>query len=297
MGEISFEQYLGGLYPGKTVQTYLYSVTKFKAEHPHADNYGYQQIVDYFFKLKLKRLSGAYRQKILAAVKIYYEFLKWSGYRDDHPCRRFKINNDRLSGMYFEGLFTPDELQLLMQREERYPILEIKNKVVISLLIYQALTGEEITRIALNDIDLDSGTINVRASHKLGSRKLELHRTQIMLFARYINEVRPQLLKKNTGSLIINKVGNSDKVENFHALLQSMALLFPGKNLNPRQVRNSVIANWLNIQKIPLSDVQQMAGHKWPSTTEKYLRTDPGEKRDQVNRYHPLEQLNFEAQI
>ena len=72
-----------------------------------------------------------------------------------------------------------------------------------------------------------------------------------------------------------------------------MKLLFPNKNLNPRQVRISVIANWLNIQKIPLSDVQLLAGHKWPSTTEKYLRTDLVEKRNLINRLHPLEQMEL----
>ena len=292
----TFESFLIGLYPQKTIQSYAYSVSKFKSEHPKADSYSYQAIVDYFFDLKKKRLSNAYRTKILSALKKYYEYLNLYGFRDDHPCRRFQLNSERLKGVHFEDLFTPDELLLLMEREERYAILELRNKVIISILIYQGLTSEELIRISLPDIDLDSGTVFIRSTKKLNSRKLELHRTQIMLYAKYINDVRPLLIQKETNSyFILNKFGRPETTDNIHSLLHSMKLIFPTKNLNPQQIRISVIANWLNIQKIPLADVQLLAGHKWPSTTEKYLRSDLEAKRELINRFHPLEQLQIKA--
>ncbi|HVA99149.1 MAG TPA: hypothetical protein VNG53_09660 [Bacteroidia bacterium] len=38
--------------------------------------------------------------------------------------------------------------------------------------------------------------------------------------------------------------------------------LFPGRNLNPQTIRQNVIANWMNEKKLPLEQVQIMAGHK-----------------------------------
>ena len=50
----------------------------------------------------------------------------------------------------------------------------------------------------------------------------------------------------------------------------------------------SVIANWLNDRKILLEDVQLMAGHKWPSSTERYKRADLEEQHRLINEFHPL---------
>jgi hypothetical protein len=53
-------------------------------------------------------------------------------------------------------------------------------------------------------------------------------------------------------------------------------------------VFSSVISNWLNSRKIPIEDVQQMAGHKWPSSTERYKREDMDEQRKLINQFHSL---------
>jgi integrase/recombinase XerD len=50
----------------------------------------------------------------------------------------------------------------------------------------------------------------------------------------------------------------------------------------------SVICNWLNEKKIPLERVQELAGHKWPGTTEKYIKVDSFQQRELINRYFPI---------
>ena len=58
------------------------------------------------------------------------------------------------------------------------------------------------------------------------------------------------------------------------------------KDISPMNIRSSVIHYWLNERKFPLEDVQIMAGHRYPSSTEKYLRTDVDEQRGAVTRLH-----------
>lgn len=69
-----------------------------------------------------------------------------------------------------------------MQRKERYPLATQKNRVVISLLIYQALHLDEITRIRLRDIELGKGNIYVLDTIRIHSMTLTLRLTQVMLF-------------------------------------------------------------------------------------------------------------------
>ena len=51
-------------------------------------------------------------------------------------------------------------------------------------------------------------------------------------------------------------------------------------------IRGSVISYWLNDRKLPLEDVQVMAGHGYPSTTEKYKNPNTHEQREAINKLH-----------
>lgn len=46
--------------------------------------------------------------------------------------------------------------------------------------------------------------------------------------------------------------------------------------------------NWLNEKKIPLEQVQLMAGHKWISSTLKYRQNDTDEQREMMNKWFPI---------
>ena len=56
--------------------------------------------------------------------------------------------------------------------------------------------------------------------------------------------------------------------------------------MSPQNIRNSVISYWLNTRNIPLEDVQIMSGHRYPSSTEKYIRLDMDEQREVLNKIH-----------
>ena len=73
----------------------------------------------------------------------------------------------------------------------------LRNRVVISLLIYQGLRLAEITRIRLRDIDLESGSIYLRAmirtATRTTARTLTLKPNQVMLQHDYIQDVIPDI--------------------------------------------------------------------------------------------------------
>ncbi|HRE98597.1 MAG TPA: site-specific integrase, partial [Flavobacteriales bacterium] len=187
-----------------------------------------------------------------------------------------------------QDLFSSTELELLMNREERYPDLKMKNQAVISLLIYQGLSSGEIANLKVQHIHLDEGKIFVKESRDLMRRHLEMHPKQYRIFDRYINESRKSLLKAETDKLIIGVRGNPITTGEVGYLVEQFKILFPGRNLNPSTIRQSVISNWLNEKKYPLEMVQLMAGHRWISTTQKYRHTSNDEKRILINRFHPL---------
>ena len=68
---------------------------------------------------------------------------------------------------------------------------------------------------------------------------------------------------------------------------RSFKNVYPGRKVNAQTIRQSVIANLLK-QGNDISVVQAFAGHKYPSSTERYKQTEVETLKAAVNKYHPL---------
>lgn len=288
MKKQSFEQFLLEHYTPQTAKSYLFAVNHFLNLNPRAKRYKYNDVVSYVEKLSQSQSNPQYRVTILSAIKKYYDYLVLIGYRTDHPCKRLNIKLSHNQQIQVQDLFSSNELLLLLNRENRYQFIDTRNAVILSLLIYQGLASEEITKLEVKDIDLDKGTIYIKASTNLNRRTLELVNKQMILFDKYINEVRLKLLRSQTEKLIISKLGASMAVDSIKAVVEPLKGLFPDKKLCPQTIRMSVICNWLNEKKYPLEQVQELAGHKWPGTTQKYFKVNTDEQRELINKYFPI---------
>ncbi|MDD3875995.1 MAG: site-specific integrase [Bacteroidales bacterium] len=283
----TLEQYLRANHTQSTADNYLFEIKNFIAINPRARFYKYGDLVKYVEGLAVRYSKVPTRVRILAAVKKYYDFLLHTGRRNNHPCRKLNIKRNK-TAIQTQDLFTIEELQLLYSRPNRYKYIDTRDKVIISLLIHQALTSNEITNLNLSNVDLDKGTIHIKASRKISGRTLELDKSQIMLFDTYINEVRPKMKRSDTNRLILSKLGKGISVCGIHSIFEPMKVLFPNKNLCPIRIRMSIISIWLNEKKIPVEQVMDMSGQKWPSSVMMYKKINVEEQRELINRYHPL---------
>ncbi|MCB9196602.1 MAG: tyrosine-type recombinase/integrase [Flavobacteriales bacterium] len=285
--ELSIEAYLEQMHTPETAKSYGYLIDTYLATNPHARINTYADIVEFIDQLSKRIKNPATRGTYLAAIKRYYDYLLYTGQRSDHPCRMLSVKRDTYQ-IQFQELFSEQELDLLLTRENRYQHLETRNKAILTLLIYQGLRSEEITRIRLEDVDIDSGTIKIRQTKTSAKRILELRPNQAVYLNDYAQNHRSKLILGSYNQLFITTRGIPLGVEAVNRMIRPLQSLFPAKNLNPKTIRQSVISNWLNKRKIPLGDVQIMAGHKYPSSTERYLNQDAHTKRNLINRYHPL---------
>ena len=287
MNTQTLEQFIRANHTPSTAKTYLFEINNYLATNPRARYYKYMDIVKFVEILNGKYSNIRSRIQILSAVKRYYDYLLESGKRSDHPCKRLIIKSPP-HNIQTHDLFSMDELKLLFNRPNRYKNLDIRDKVVLTLLTQLALTSDEIINLNLSNINLDEGTIHIKASNKIAGRTLELDRTQIRLLDSYINETRPKMLMTETNKLILNKLGYPISVDGIHSIIEPLKSMFPDRKLNPEKIRMSVISYWLNEKKIPVEEVMDISGIKWASSVMKYKRIDIDEQRELINRFHPL---------
>jgi len=281
------QDYLNKRHTKGTADRYLRDIQIYRKANPNHKTATYSDIMDYIGKLRQQYKNPQSVRTILYSLKKYYSFLVYVKERKDHPCKFINLKDKQNRNIQLQDLFTTDELEQLLERKERYINLKTKNQVVLSLLIYQGLTTGELTRIELKDLDLEKAEIYIKSSSKLNSRTLKLKSKQILIFHKYITEVRPKIIKRESNLLIINKLGNPETGEQISYLVSTSKHLFSDRNLNPKTIRQSVITNLLKTGN-DLRIVQVFAGHKYPSATEKYKQTNVEELKKEVQKYHPL---------
>jgi len=281
--------YLLEKYSPQTVKVYLLDISRYLQYmgEERAERATYRDVMEYVDYLRKSFSNPVTINRMLCAVKAWYFYLITEGNREDHPCWHLKLKDARGSDIQLQDLFSSTEMEKLMERKERYPLATLRNRVVISLLIYQGLRQTEITRIRLQDIDLEKGIIYIRAMIRAASRTLTLKPHQVMLFYEYIHKVRPALLKVDTDRLVVTLRGTAESGAGINYLVETFKPMFPDRNLNPRTIRQSVIANMLKTGK-DLRVVQVFAGHKKIGTTEKYRQSGLKELQEAIEKYHPL---------
>lgn len=128
-------------------------------------------------------------------------------------------------------------------------------------------------------INLHAGTVYIPSTARSNSRQLPLSFMQVLPLNRYLTEIRP-LLQPKSEELIPGNVSNL------------LSLMMPGlQKINPSirnalHIRASVILHWLTLHN--KREVQYKAGHKYISSTERYVRQEMGSLTDQLAKYHPF---------
>lgn len=288
---MTLKEYLQQRYTPETANAYQREINSYTGNFIKAEKAIYKDVVAYLGTLRNRYSNGKTIKRILASIKAYYDFLNYTGKRKDHPARSIRLRDKENRDIQLQDLFSPEELETLMNRKERFNALEYRNKVLMSLLIYQGLQIREIKSLTINDINLQEATIYIKATAKSNSRELQLKPNQILLFHQYITEARNKLMKRGIDKhlfLLVGQRGNPVHGEDITKhITRSYKGRFEGRTVNAKAIRQSVITNLLKAGN-DLRIVQTFAGHKYPGSTEKYKQTNVDALKTAIVQYHPI---------
>jgi len=217
----------------------------------------------------------------LVAIRYYFNF------------KRFKNNPVKIHIKRKPTVISTNTLST----EELYSIYDdfkysdtptsIRNKVLLGLVIFQGVKSVEIPFIKVDDINMDKLTIKLPQTSRSNFRVLSLHIKQVLLLNKYLTQTREELL--------LNHIDTSDKLiitgskKNCTRSIIEQLNKTIGKLPNKpslRFIRTSVIRNWL--QHHDLRKVQYMSGHRYISSTERYVTQDLQKLKKNVVKFHPF---------
>ena len=266
---MDWKTWLEGRYTLKTAAAYAREIKIFLELVEDAQNANYQAILGYIKELRQVQKRASLNRH-LQGLKKYYQWLQETEQRADNPAAALRLQDaKRERDIQIQDLLSIKQLNQLWEfyQIKKYRYKSMKNKVlaIVSLLLFQGLTSEELCALVLENIDLQAAQIHIEATKTTNGRTLPLEAQQILILHSYIeNDLKAPL------SLVFAKP----------ELLRT-------KKLSPLRIRQSVIASKFK-QGWDLRKVQLFAGHRYPSSTEAYRLSGLADLKLSVEKHHPL---------
>lgn len=292
---MSLHEYLQKKYSKSTYKSNLYNIKKFTEFYPNgAKNADYQTILRYIEHIRKNYdLHPKTLRHRLYAVKIYFNYLLETGQRNDHPCSELYLKDKIDRQIQVDNLYSAESLEKFVETKPKHKsqAIENRNKIILGLLIYQALTIKEIAELTTENINLERCEITIKGNQEITSkspqpRTLPLNAKQMLIIHNYLEKDRPKLIKQiDENQLIVGK--NGEKI-NGSSISQMINENRPkSEKIQPMKIRQSVIANLLKKEN-DTRIVQVFSGHRRTSTTIQYKQTELEMLQNAINTYHPI---------
>jgi site-specific recombinase XerD len=264
------------------------------------------QYLEYLQNEKQHNIKG--RSLALLGISHYFNYLHTCSLIATPPTALIKLRGTRKKTLHH--IYTTEELQTIydnyysvfIQNFDDSHVAENmrqasflgrhRNYIMLGFMIYQGITANRLYQIKLSDIDINKAIINIAGSRKSNSRKISLNASQIGALMHYIHTIRPQFLHHESDTLFLpySKDASNEKASIkmsgiIYYLTQQIKQL-DNHFINFKQIRASVITHWLTTQG--LRKAQYLAGHRYISSTEKYVANNLEGLITDITKYNPF---------
>jgi integrase/recombinase XerD len=253
------------------------------------------KILTEFIQEIRERYSTNQSRRIILAVRHYYDSLGL----EKNPASGVYIRGHRKS--ILNDIISYEDLKTMLDTYETLNDRQKRNKVILGVLINQAITTEELHQLEPHHIKLKEGKIFIPGHGETNSRTLDLEASQMLELQEYLLIIRPRMLANLTScrsgrkpskisdlihdKLFFSENGNDEIKTSLYHLFRAIKKTYP-KITSAKKIRATVIAEWL--KTIDIRKVQYMAGHRYVSSTERYNVMNLQELKDSLNKYHPM---------
>jgi integrase/recombinase XerD len=294
---MDFTEYLlQNQYSESTIRVHILRIERLKnwlKEQGIAENgLTYANLLRYAKYLQTeKKYERASTNNELRAVKLYYDFLMEVEEVMENPAEGMAIRGTRTKAI--GNLLEEEELEDLYYSYETkhydtfFHATKRRDKVVVGLMVFQGVTAIELHHLQEEYVQLHKGKIDMPSTRRSNARTLKLQPAQMMELMEYVKEVRPYLAKRSADQNPEKFIfGNIDQIHSITSRILKNLKKINHKVTSCSQIRTSIIVNWL--ENHSLRKVQCMAGHRYISSTEKYLQDDLENLHEMVNNFHPI---------
>lgn len=243
-----------------------------------------EDISSYMWSEKKQGLSENSLSRNLAAIKVFCRFL----------LRERIISTDPTDMMESPKLWKrlPQTLSLrevesLLSAPNIKRNQGLRDRAILEIMYATGMRVSEVTNLHIQDVNLDVGFVRCIGKGQK-ERIIPVGKRSVHFTSRYIDQVRPKLLKNRTGSaLFLSRLGGRMSRQSIWKIIKGYAKMAKIKKaIRPHTLRHSFATHILQ-GGADLRAVQEMLGHSDISTTQIYTHIDRDRLKQIHKKFHP----------
>lgn len=269
-------------------------ITWLKTKNLSFEEADYKQLMNFIGYMQKENKSKHHINRTLQSISHYY---------------RFKKLPDTAQTTRLRGITRTQPQNLLPDKEldNIYESFEAKHgkgyyyhsdKLILGLIIYQALDMKEFLNIETGHLQLEKGKIYTGEHRNKQSRVIPLKAKQILSLNDFVKHTRLEIIKKyaekdyqDSDRLFAPQADNYNKLHYQFKQLSIKVKQQAKEKLNIEiyklcQLRHSRIALWT--EEHGLLQTKYLAGFKRVSSVERYKQANLKDLKEQIEKYHPL---------
>ncbi len=244
----------------------------------------HQDIAQFYDFMHRKKLSRRSQARVISSLRTYFRFCEEKGAQtpDLRQLRPPKVK------AALPKVLSPEDFRRLHEScAVESPLRTARNQITLLLLYGLGCRVSEL--IALNIHDLNETDAWISVLGKGGKQRLlPLTQTLLSELKLYLTEVRPQLRKDNTHSVLINDRGKRpSRVDIWRWLAAWSEKAGFDKPISPHQFRHGCATSLLE-NGADLRSIQMLLGHSSIQTTQIYTSVSRSKLKEEIDRHHPL---------
>jgi integrase/recombinase XerD len=159
-----------------------------KREQINVEQVRYQDILSFMKRCQKQGVSQRTIQLYLNVIRHIYDHLIEQEKTEVNPVTGIKVQGVKRKALYH--IFQPEELHAIYNSYQDESLKGKRNKIMLSLLVYQGIKTEELIKLEVQDVKLREGKIEIPGGAKSERRLLQLESHQVLEFYDYVKAVK-----------------------------------------------------------------------------------------------------------
>lgn len=235
--------------------------------------------------LRQRNLAAKSMQRKISAIRSFFRY----------ACRKGLIDTSPAAGL--RGPRTPRLLPRVLTQDETTNLVETpdatagplgaRDAAILELLYSSGLRVEEAAKLDVEDVDLNSGFVEVEGKGRK-ERTAPLGDPARESLRKYLAE-RTSLLAQlgcRSHALFINRFGKRLSVRGIQRIVRKYQLLTGLMDISPHTLRHSFATHLLEAGA-DLRSIQELLGHESVRTTQRYTHVTTQHLRAVYDKAHP----------
>lgn len=268
-----------------TLEAYKNDIYQFgsflEKENKAITGFNKKDLVSYLTHLRDSGKQTSTIKRNISALRTFCKFMLMEKIIDEDPIENLSAPK---GWQRIPRIIGVSEVLDLLKKPEGKKI-SLRDRAILELMYSSGLRASEVINIKTDDINFEAGFIRITGKGSK-ERVVPINETALSTVRKYIEESRPELLRKRTSIyLFLAKGGKPMTRQRLWQLIKTYSAGLSTK-ISPHTLRHCFASHLLD-GGADLRALQKMLGHTDISTTQIYTKVTPERLKKIHKDYHP----------